>query len=248
MWENVIGFHVRRCNRNLLLVNAGILAAILVWAHLSERYLYNCFAGPFPATQETLAKIVDPMAVRRYFVSLDRLQPLQTGLQYIETDSRKVTATYFAVPADSRLLLIKSPDSTASSRYQGGLVAVPNDVQAYFQGTLLDPKHLQFDGAFLPYILDANSFRSDAYWALLFVLPLGGLAAFNLYKAIVRFRVLESSPIVRSLRRFNQPLSAIAMTIDQDLKANPDISCIKSVNLTARRGAIRWNRTGVPQR
>ena len=124
MWDNVIGFHIRRCNRNLLLVNAGILAAVFVLGYYAERYIYNCFAGPFPTTEETLAKTTDPKTLRRYFVVLDRLQPLQTDLQYVETNSRKVTATYFAVPIESRLLLIKSPDSTVSSRYQGGLLYI----------------------------------------------------------------------------------------------------------------------------
>jgi len=41
MWDNVIGFHVWRCNRNLLLVNAGIVALVLVLAYFAERYLYN---------------------------------------------------------------------------------------------------------------------------------------------------------------------------------------------------------------
>jgi hypothetical protein len=90
---------------------------------------------------------------------------------------------------------------------------------------------LQFDGVFLPYILDASNFRSDAYWLLLFV-PVAGLALMNIVKAISRSRNVDASPIVRSLRRFSQPPETVAVTIDQDLKTNPDQSSIRSVHLT----------------
>jgi hypothetical protein len=232
MWENVIGFHIGRCNRNLFFVNAGILAVIFVCAYFAERYLYNCLVGPFPTTQGALAKVTDPKELRRYFVVLDQLQPIQTGLRYVETNSQKVTATYFAIPIDSRFLLIKSPESVVSARYEGGLVAVPEDVREYFQRTLLVPKHLQFAEAFLPYSLDASSFRSDSYWALLFVIPLTGLAVVNICKSIIRLRSIEASPIARSLLRFSQPPETVAISIDQDLKTNPDRSCIRSVHLT----------------
>ena len=158
MWENVIGRHIIRCNRNLLLVNAGVLTALLLWAGVSERYLYNCFNGPFHTTHNALINITNPDNLRRYFVSIDQLEPLETGLQDIETTknkstqevkSRKVTATYFAAPlTESRVLLIKSPTSTSSSAYQGSLIAVPNDVRVYFQRELLDPKKRQFDDVF----------------------------------------------------------------------------------------------------
>jgi hypothetical protein len=180
---------------------------------------------------EALAKVTDPSELRQYFVVLDHLQPIQTGLRYVESNSQKVTATYFGVPVESRFLLIKSPESVASSRYEGGLVAVPEDVRSYFQRTLLVPKRLQFDEVFVPYSLDGTNFRSDAYWLLLLV-PLAGLALMNIFKAIIRFGNVDASPIVRSLRRFSQPPEAVAITIDQDLKTNPNLSSIRCVHLT----------------
>lgn len=110
---------------------------------------------------------------------------------------------------------------------------MPEDVRAYFNRTLLVPKHLQFDEVFLPYSLDASNFRSDAYWVLLFVVPLSGLAVVNIWKSIVRFRSMEASPIIRSLRRFSQPPETVAASIDQDLKINPNLSCIQPVHLTS---------------
>lgn len=241
MWENVIGRHIRRCNRNLLVVNAGILMGLLLWAYASERYLYNCFAGPFSIDHDALLTIENPTVLRRYFISVDQLKPLATGIEYVETTKDSATqtvtrhdvkATYFAAPIGSKLLVIKSPDPTPTSHYDGTLVAVPDDVRSYFQKELLDPKNRRFDEVFLPYVIDATRFRSDAYWALLFGVPLGCLAGFNVYKALVRIRSVEASPIVRSLQRFQQPPPNIAAMIDQELSTTKDLSCLTSVHLT----------------
>ena len=41
MLDNVIGRHIRRCNRNLLLVNGGLIVIAIWWLIGSQRYLYN---------------------------------------------------------------------------------------------------------------------------------------------------------------------------------------------------------------
>jgi hypothetical protein len=242
MWDNVIGRHIRRCNRNLLLVNTAILLALFVWAFSSERYLYNCLKGPFHVTHQGLRSIANANSLRQYFVSVDDLKPLETGLRYTETTkdkytqqvkSQKVTATYFAAPLEDGILLIKSPAPNAASSYEGALISVPDEVRAYFQRELLDPKGRQFSEVFLPYLLDAKSFRTEAYWVLLFAFPLFGLAALNVRKAITRMSDVDATPISRSLGRFDQPPSNVAQMIDQDLKTHGDLSPIKSLCLTS---------------
>jgi len=236
MWDNIIGSHIRRTNRNLLLANLAILAGLAGWGYLSERYLYNCLQGPFPTRLDGLAGIKDAGKIRRYFVSVDGVQPMETNVQVTETSSGggtpKVKATYFAAPIGGRLLLIKSPSATASSSYQGALVVVPNDIRAYFQNQL-DAKGGKFEAIFLPYSLDATDFRTNALLALLVSVPLGGLALVNIFRAIRRMGNPELSPIVRSLQRHKEPPAATAAKIDQEMKYSPNLSCLKRVSLTS---------------
>jgi hypothetical protein len=243
MWENLVGRHIRRCNRNLFFVNAVILVALLVWGYSSKCYLYNCFKGPFPTTHDALVKIADASVLQRYFVSVNHLEPLGTGLQYVETTkdkytqevkSQKITATYFAASlGEDRFLIIKSPASKPASRYDGSLTVVPGDVRAYFQKELLDSKERKFEEVFVPYLLDAETFRSQAYWGFLFAVPLGALAAFNIYKAINRFSNIEVSPIFTSLKRFNQPPAITADMIQQEVNTSGDLSPVRSVCVTS---------------
>jgi hypothetical protein len=49
MWDNVIGRHIRRANRSLLLTNLALLAVLAVVTLANGRYLVNFLLGPFPA-------------------------------------------------------------------------------------------------------------------------------------------------------------------------------------------------------
>jgi hypothetical protein len=171
MWDNVVGRHIRRCNRNLLLVNALILAALVLLAFANSRYLLNCFQSPFPINSEALDKTTDPTQEAHYYVSVDNLSVLETGLQWVEKSvdkytnevkSQKVTATFF-VAKGARPLIVKSPLDSPATHYTGALIVVPADVRAYFQKEFLDGRQRQFDDVFAPFMLDATDFRSDAY-------------------------------------------------------------------------------------
>jgi hypothetical protein len=235
MWGNIIGHHIRRCNRNLFLVNVCVLAALGFWGYTSERYLYNCAVGPLLITQEELFRVSDPTNMLRNFVSISGIQPLETGLQDIEKaegSPAKVKADYFAAPIQGRLLLIKSPEPRPTSNYEGALLPVPPNVQSWLQKNLLDEKHRQFHDVFLPYLVDANSFRKQAYICLAFCLPLGLLAAYNVRNAITRMNNIEASPIYQWLCHYDQSPPAVAQMIDQDLKTTGDIHSAGSVQVT----------------
>jgi hypothetical protein len=240
MWNNVIGRQIGRCNRNLLVVNAGIILIGVIWAYSAQRYLYNCFLGPFPIPHAELVRPIESIALR-YFVSLDGLKPVETGLQNIETTvdkysnavkSKKVKATYFVAPVEDRFLLIKSPQETPSSTYQGALIPVPADVRSWFQKELLDDKNRRFDDVFIPYLLDSSSFRSDAYIAFAIGLPIMLLAAYNSRKALARIRNMENSPIYRSLKRHDVPPETVAQMIDNEFKQE-GVTVVKSLMLSS---------------
>src|SRR5882672_7214214 len=63
-----IGDQIRRCDRNLLVANICLSAAILVALLLSGKYYYNFCFGPFPITEQTLTKLRNADQVSRRFV------------------------------------------------------------------------------------------------------------------------------------------------------------------------------------
>jgi len=240
MWNNVIGRQIRRCNRNLLVVNVCIIIIGIIWAYNARRYLYNCFLGPFPVTQAELVRPIDSTGMR-YFVSLDGLKPIETGLQDIETTvdkytnavkSKKVKATYFIAPVEDKLFLIKSPQEILSSSYQGALIPVTSDVRSWFQKELLDDKNRRFDDVFIPYLVDSSSFRSDAYIAFAIGVPVMLLAAYNSRKALARIRNMENSPIYRSLKRYDVPPETVAQMVDNEFKQE-GVTVVKSLMLSS---------------
>jgi len=56
MWDNIIGRHIRRTNRNLLLTNLALLAVLATVTLLNGRYLVNFLLGPFPADDAILGE------------------------------------------------------------------------------------------------------------------------------------------------------------------------------------------------
>jgi hypothetical protein len=253
MWDNVIGQHIRRCNKNLLVMNLVVLAIVLVSVGAAQRYFYNCFAGPFPMSHDDLARVTDPDSQRRYFVSIDQLAPVDTGLEDVErtrnkytreVTSEKVTAHYYAAPLGNKYLLIKSPSSAAAAAYTGALSPLKDDVRSWFQTQKLDAKNLKFDEVFLPFLVDATSFRTGTYVGLAFAIPFGLLAVYNIAKAVKRRGNMEASPIVKKMaKRFVEPPAVIAQMIDQDIKTTGNASPVKGVILSSswllRKGAFR---------
>jgi hypothetical protein len=236
MWDNIIGHHVRRCNRNLLLVNVCLLAALAFLAYTFERYLYNCAVGPLPLTQEELFRVSDPTNMARYFVAISGLQPLETGLQDIEKTEGKTTkvkAEYFAAPIQGKFLFIRSPEARPTSDYRGALLPVPATVQSWFQKNLLDKRSQQFRDVFLPYLVDTNDFRREAYIALAICIPLGLLGAYNIKKALTRMSNIQTSPLYRWLCRYDQSPVAVAQMIDEDLKVTGNTHSAGSVQITS---------------
>lgn len=239
MWDNVVGRHIRRCNRNLLLVNALILAALVILGFANFRYLLNCFDGPFPVISGTLDKITDPTREAHYYVSVDNLSVVETGLQWVEKSvdesthevkSQKVTATFF-IAKGTRPLIVKSPSGSGATHYTGALVPVPPDVRAYFQKEFLDKIGRQFDNVFAPFMLDATDFRDNAYIGLAISIPIGLLAAWNVKKSVARIQNVQNSPIYKWLGHYEQSPELAAQAIDDELKNYKDCSSISSITL-----------------
>jgi len=240
MWNNYIGGEIRRSNRNLLIVNAVLVLIVVGIFVLSGRYLYNALAGPFPMTVDGLADIKDPQTASKYFVSLHGVQAREAGLQIMDQRvnkySRKVTseslsAVYFAFPVRTKLLLLKSPSTKAGQDYDGALVAVPKDVRDWYNGKLR-PRNLEFNDVFMPYMIDATSFRTEAYWLLAICGPLLLLGLYNLFKGVTRASNYASSPIAKQLALIGPP-EQVAAAIQNEILQYGNRSPLKGTMLTA---------------
>ena len=219
MFDNIIARQIRRCNRNLLLVNLGIVV-LLIWVLVgNQRYLTNCYLGPQQISPSEVLRPSDALEYR-YFVSLPKSEPVDAGLEDTSTSygHTSVTAHYYATQIEGQFLLIKSPSEKPPEKYEGALVLVSSDLRASFQKNILDKKNLQYSRVFLPVMLDASSFRSDAYIGFAIGIPVVLLAAYNVKKALVRIKDYHESPIYKWLGHYQETPEILAAKIDADLK------------------------------
>ena len=212
---------IRRSNRNQLAL-CTITALLLVGlAALNARYLYNFFAGPFPIDRQTLLAASDPAALQRYWVTVEGDDVVDTGFQQVrrnsDTGSEKVAANYMALLLDRRVLLVKDYNNTSAATFTGYIEPLPADARAKIISDI-EQDAPKLRGAFLPYMLNTDSFRNGGYQALGIGIPLLALCVFGIARAIRRSRNPLKHPIMRALGRFGPPAD-IAGQIDAELLA-----------------------------
>lgn len=223
---------IRRCNRNLLLVNSMVLMAIaLLWAG-QYRYFYNFVRGPFPADRGLLLSTTDPHTVRRYFITYKSEKLIATGVNEVEREtdsdnnvkSETIQANYYVASIDGRLLIVKLPARPASAsgntlpeQIVGSLEPVPADVL----NTLVAPYEKSRPGLredILPVMLDATSFRDAGYVQLVFLGPLLALNVWNIRKALRRQAHPETHPMMARLSKYG-PVDSLTREIEHEVAA-----------------------------
>ena len=226
MNNSLVHSTIRRSNRNqLILCVAGALLLVGL-AALNTRYFYNFFFGPFPADRQALLATTDAGALRQYFVKISGDQVLDTGAQEVSRNTRsgseRVTASFMALLLDERLLIVKAQDDKETTDFTGYLEAIPTDVRTeIIADAERDEPALR--GAFLPYMLNTDSFRGTGYVALGLGIPLFGLCLWGLARALRRINDPSAHPILRALSRFGPP-DYVASQIDAEmLAANPKV-------------------------
>jgi hypothetical protein len=80
---------IQRTNRNLLLVSLILIVAVVGYAAIERRYLYNFFAGPFQVSGPQLVTIQQPGSQLRYFVTVKGDDSSDTGLQESSEKARE---------------------------------------------------------------------------------------------------------------------------------------------------------------
>lgn len=213
MWDNYIGGQIRRCNRNLLIVNVILLACVFVYVFANARYLANFLSGVRDISASDLAALKDPGARFNFFVRVHGDKSVSTGIQSVEqtveegtnkVESTTVKANYRILVVGTRLLVIKANPSATGTIFAGALEPIPSDVY----GEVVTPiirEDAQFQGAFVPAMLNASDYAEQGWWSVVIGLPILLLVGWNLWKYKRRATDYTSHPVYRRLRCFGSP-------------------------------------------
>jgi hypothetical protein len=222
MPKGFIAAIIRRSNRDTLLLCfvGGLLLA--GFAALNTRYFYNFFWGPFPMDRKALLATADANALEQYFVTIKGDDVVDTGFQEVmrdtKTGSKTVKASYMALLLDERYLIVKAQDDSAVSQFTGYLQPMPSDVRKNIVADA-EQSEPELRGAFLPFILQTNSFRGTGYVGLALGIPLFGLCIWGVARSIQRSNDPTTHPIMRALKRFGPP-DYVAGQIEAELMAD----------------------------
>lgn len=227
MHEEFILRQVKRCNKNLLLVNLLILLAVILIMSFSYNYYYNFFFGPFTMDAASLTAIRDLKDQKKEYVTVRGSEVFHTGLQYIEETfeegtnrviDTRVTTDYLYLVVNDWLLVVKAAPGTTDLSYTGALKMIPADLK-YELATSAAQKGIsvvEFDQIVLPFMVDAQSSKAIGYIGLFTCLPLFLLSVWNLLRYGKRvFDPLEH-PIYKKLEIYGIP-EEVANGIDEDI-------------------------------
>jgi len=229
MFDGIIGKHIRRTNRNLFIANFIILGIAFLVAVLPSRYWYNFFAGPFPMTHEQLVAVSDPGTLKRYFVTIPGGDTVEVGRE-TETShgSTSTKALFRLLKTGKGVLLMKTPSGEPNDKFTGSLEKIPGDVQSKIVDGISSSR---VRTAMLPFMLDATGFRAIGIFGLIVFVPLGLLAAYNLFKASRRSADSSQHPIVKSLQRYGDP-EQLAAAIDAECANNNNCTRMGTLTIT----------------
>lgn len=122
MWKNIIGAHIRRASRNLVMTGLLLIGAVLGLALLNQRYLANFFRGPVVMDRQALLKLGDVASLEKYYVTVQGDEGIDTGVTEVEqtkskysyeVKSERVTSKFIALRLDKRLLLVQGSSDEA---------------------------------------------------------------------------------------------------------------------------------------
>ena len=195
----------RRANRNMLLVNGGILAVIILVIAGNYRYCANFVLGCQSISSAELAAITSPEQRWRNFVSVSGTKSVNTEYRDVvnHMEGSRVVSTeikdeYILLRAGDRILLVKAAPGKEKLEYSGELVPTTDRVK----DDLLRPlaaEDADLARTILPFTLNAADYRSSGYTMLIIGLPLLALALWNCLKAMRRISEIQLSPVWKHL-------------------------------------------------
>ncbi len=210
---------IRRSNRNLLLGSMVGIIGVIIAGVITYTYLYNFFLGPFPADREQLLAIKDLNGVQKYYLTVESDDVLDTGVQYVSTDTKSgvktVKAYYEALSLDDKYLLAKSGTLLDGNKFTGSLVPLPAQERAEVIEKV-DARAPGVKNDFLPFMLDMGDFRTPGYIGLAIAAVVLLLSLYALSRWMARNSDMTKHPIMRALERFGDP-EAVASQIEMEI-------------------------------
>jgi hypothetical protein len=219
MWDDFISRQIRRTNRNLFLFGTVVLAILGALLAAGWRDTYNYIFGPFPIQSSELVSIGNPELPKRYFLKVEGEKSFQTGMGELEEGSKdKLRTAIVALAVNKRILLVNTPQDNHQLQFTGTLTAVPPEV---FNGVvhLWEEKRPDLKGAFLPFMLDATSFRTKGDNLLVAAAGAGlGVLGLVLIGISLRRKLKpESHPLLTQLAKYGG-LQDVRMRIDSEIR------------------------------
>jgi hypothetical protein len=167
MWDDFISKQIQRTNRNILLIGFVIVAIVGTLVGVEWRGVYNHLFGPFPTTEGDLSAIYNPDLPKKFYVKVQGQKAYSTGMQEVDADNHSnVRAEVVGLMVGKRILLVKTSKNAGQLQFKGGLVQMPAEVQSGVVNAVV-AKHPEFQGAFLPYMLNEADFwdRERRIWS-----------------------------------------------------------------------------------
>jgi hypothetical protein len=133
----------RRANRNLLLVNGGILAIIILVVAGNYRYCANFVLGCQSISSAELAALTSPEQRWRNFVSVSGTKSVNTEYRDVvnHMEGSRVVSTeikdeYIFLRVGEKILLVKADPGKEKLEYSGELVPTTEQVRSDLLGPL----------------------------------------------------------------------------------------------------------------
>src|SRR5712672_1379881 len=179
----------RRANRNLLMVNGGMLAVLFLIAAVNYRYCANFVLGSQSVSNAELAAITLPEQRWRNFVSVSGTKSVNTEYRDVvnHMEGGRVVSTdikdeYILLRVGAKILLVKAEPGKEKLEYSGELVETTEPVKNDLLGPLAKEQP-DLVAEVLPFTLNAADYCSNGYVMLIIGLPILALALWNCLKA-----------------------------------------------------------------
>jgi len=218
MGEGFLGKAIKRAGRNCILIGAGglLIVALVFWAE--GRYFYNFSHGPFPVDRAQLLSNQNPDSRRESFVTIQVDETFTTGFEESSTDYFITTHhPFLAARIGDRLLLVKASKDSDATQLSGEIMNVPRDVQNQVLA-LLQRKHPETNGKFLPVMLDATNYRLNGYLGIAAGLLFGLGSLWCLGKGLKWSASPEAHPVWKKLALCG-PAERIGSQLDAELRS-----------------------------
>ncbi len=216
----------RRANRNLLLTNGFIVAALLAVLAVEHQYAANFVLGCARVEPPEIAALTSPTQRWHNFVTVRGSKSASSGyedtIRHVEKATGRLVSTdvtdeYIFLKVSDKILLVQSPPGKEALEYSGELVPTRDQVTRDLVGPLAaqDP---ELAGMVLPFTLNATDYRERGYWGLGVGVPLLLLALWNCSKAVRRNSELQTAPVWRHLAVYGN-VEQLSSQIEADLQS-----------------------------